>query len=101
MDDQKGLTIDISPETARGQYANLAIITHSSSEFILDFASLLPGMPQGKAIVGERIIMTPEHAKRLLLALQDNVGKYEASFGTIKLEAAFPLGGMPSNGAKS
>ena len=101
MEEKKQISLELKPEIAKGNYSNLAIITHSSSEFILDFASLLPGMPQGKAIVGERIIMTPEHAKRLLLALQDNVGKYEASFGTIKLEAAFPLGGMPSNGAKS
>ena len=75
--------IELKPEVADGTYANLAIITHSSSEFILDFAQNMPGMP--KMQVGSRIIMTPEHAKRLLGALNENIRKYESQFGEIRL----------------
>ncbi len=78
------LSIDISKDIAKGEYSNLAIITHSRNEFIMDFASLLPGFP--KAEVLERIIMVPEHAKRLLNALQDNIVKYESSFGIIDVD---------------
>lgn len=78
------ISIEINPDVAKGTYSNLAIITHSNSEFIMDFASLLPGMP--KANVVSRIISTPQNAKRLLNALQDNVIKYEARFGTIDPE---------------
>lgn len=77
------LQIELKPEVAEGIYANLAILTHSSSEFIADFVQMMPGLP--KAQVRSRIIMAPEHAKRLLLALQDNVQKYEKQFGMIKL----------------
>ena len=77
------LSIEIKPEVAKGHYSNLAIISHSHSEFILDFATSLPG-PQ-KPEVGSRIIMTPEHAKRLLNALADNISKYESQFGQISL----------------
>ena len=80
---EKKIDIEIKPEVAQGRYANLAIITHSSSEFILDFAQNMPGMP--KMQVASRIIMTPEHAKRLLGALNDNIRKYESQFGEIKL----------------
>ena len=80
---EKKIDIEIKPEVAQGRYSNLAIITHSSSEFILDFAAALPGLP--KAQIGDRIIMTPEHAKRLMNALFDNVSKYEAQFGVIDL----------------
>ena len=79
----KTIDIEIKPEVAQGRYANLAIITHSSSEFILDFAQNMPGLP--KMQVGSRIIMTPEHAKRLLGALNDNIRKYESQFGEIRL----------------
>ena len=75
------LQIELKEDVAQGAYANLAIITHSSSEFVLDFACVLPGLP--KAGVKSRVIMAPEHAKRLLRALEDNIGKYERSFGTI------------------
>ena len=75
--------IELKPEVAEGIYANLAVISHSSSEFVLDFIKVLPGIPKGQ--VKSRIILTPEHAKRLMLALQDNVSKYEHSFGTIQL----------------
>lgn len=82
MEEQK-LNINISPEVAEGTYSNLAIIAHSSSEFILDFIRMMPNVKQ--ANVKSRIILTPEHAKKLLFALQDNVSKYEKQFGQIKL----------------
>lgn len=80
------LQIELKPEVAEGTYSNLAIITHSSSEVVTDFIQMMPGMP--KAQVKSRIIMAPEHAKRLLFALQDNIQKYEQQFGTIKLPQA-------------
>ncbi len=80
------IQLNLDAEVAKGIYANLALITHSNSEFILDFASMLPGMP--KANVGSRIVMAPEHVKRLLMALQDNVFKYEQQFGKIQLPGA-------------
>jgi hypothetical protein len=82
--DSKQLQIELKPEVAQGTYANLALLTHSSSEFILDFIAMMPGMP--KAEVKSRVIMTPEHVKRLLFALQENVQKYEALFGNINLQ---------------
>lgn len=75
--------IELKPEVADGVYANLAVISHSSSEFVLDFIRVLPGVPKGQ--VKSRVILTPEHAKRLMLALQENIGKYESTFGTIQL----------------
>jgi len=75
--------IELKPEVADGTYANLAIISHSSSEFVLDFVRVLPGIAKGQ--VKSRVILTPEHAKRLLLALQENISKYESQFGTIRL----------------
>ncbi len=82
--------IELSEDVAQGVYSNLTVITHSSSEVILDFVRVLPGIP--KAEVKSRIILAPEHAKRLLLALQDNIRKYEAKFGTIQLfnESSLP-----------
>ena len=80
------LKIELSPEVAEGIYANLAIITHSSAEVVMDFIRVLPGVP--KANVKSRIILAPEHAKRLLFALQDNVQKYENAFGPINLPGA-------------
>ena len=77
------LQMGISPEVAEGTYSNLALITHSSSDFILDFACALPGMPAPQ--IKSRVIMAPEHAKRLLQALQSNIYNYEQSFGKIKL----------------
>ena len=73
MDEQKHqqLEIDLSREVAQGTYANLAIVAHSSSEFIVDFVRLMPGVP--KPEVKSRIIMTPENMKRLMLTLQDNI----------------------------
>ncbi|MDW7694143.1 DUF3467 domain-containing protein [Flammeovirgaceae bacterium SG7u.111] len=76
------INIELSEEVAEGVYANLAMIAHSNSEFVIDFIRLMPGVPKAK--VKSRIIITPEHAKRLLMALNDNVQKYEATFGSIK-----------------
>ena len=69
------LNIELSEEIAEGIYSNLAIITHSNSEFVLDFIRVMPGVPKAK--VRSRIILTPEHAKRLLTALEDNLEKFE------------------------
>ena len=86
------LQIELKEEVAQGTYANLAIITHSTSEFILDFVRIMPGLP--KAGVQSRIVMTPENAKRLMFALQDNIAKYERTFGPINL----PGGNGAGNG---
>jgi hypothetical protein len=84
------INIELSEETAQGTYANLAIISHSNSEFVLDFVRLMPGVTKAK--VQSRIILTPEHAKRLLAALQDNVLKYESIHGKVKTNNG---GGIP------
>lgn len=80
---QQGLQLDLPQDVAQGKYANFAIITHSSSDFILDFARMLPGLP--KPQVNSRVILAPEHAKRLLLALQENIMKYEHEYGKIQI----------------
>lgn len=80
---QQQLSLELNPQITKTSYSNLAIISHSRSEFVIDFAATLPGMP--KALIGDRIIMTPEHAKRLLGALTENIRKYESQFGEIKL----------------
>ena len=79
---QQQLQIELTPEVANGTYSNLAIINHSNQELIIDCVAALPGIP--KARVNCRQILTPENAKRLLFALQDNVVKYEQKFGTIE-----------------
>lgn len=76
------ISIELSEALAEGEYANLATIAHSNSEFVIDFIRLMPGAPKAK--VKARVIITPEHAKRLLHALKDNITKFEATFGTIK-----------------
>ena len=81
--DQQGLQLELPQEVAQGEYANFAIITHSSSDFVVDFARVLPGVP--KAQVKSRVILAPEHAKRLLAALQENIMRNEHEFGTIKI----------------
>ena len=78
------LNIELSEEIAEGIYSNLAIITHSNTEFVLDFIRVMPGVP--KARVKSRIILTPEHAKRLLSALEDNLEKFEDQNGRIKIQ---------------
>ena len=75
--------IDITPDVAGGTYSNLAMVSHSPADFVVDFLCLLPGMP--RPLVKSRIVMAPEHAKRLLIALNDNVKKYENMFGEIQL----------------
>jgi len=77
----KQMNIELSEEVAEGIYSNLAIIAHSQSEFVVDFVKILPNVPKAK--VKSRIILTPQHAKRLLKALVDNVKKYEAQHGPI------------------
>ena len=88
------LNIEISDEIAEGKYSNLAIITHSPNEFIVDFAQMMPGTPKAK--VRSRVIMNPLNAKRLYKALADNIAKYEQQFGTIQdlgsNVAQFPIG---------
>lgn len=76
--------LNISPETARGHYSNLAVISHTANEFTFDFASMLPGMPAPE--VQSRIVLTPSNAKSVLLTLQENISKYEAQFGRIGVE---------------
>ena len=85
-DNQNQFQMGINPEVAEGTYSNLALITHSTSDFILDFACVMPGMPQPQ--IKSRVIMAPEHAKRLLQALQSNIYNFEQAFGTIKLPQA-------------
>lgn len=85
MDDAKKdpqLNIELDQEVAEGTYSNLAIINHSVSEFIVDFINIMPGVPKAK--VKSRIILTPQHAKRLSKALQDNIKKFEQNNGEIK-----------------
>ena len=76
------LNIEISEEIAEGVYANLAIITHSHAEFVVDFVNVMPGTPKSK--VKSRIILTPQHAKRFMKALVDNVKRFEAANGPIQ-----------------
>jgi len=86
------INIELAEEIAEGIYSNLAIITHSNSEFVVDFIRIMPGVP--KARVKSRILLTPEHAKRLLGALSDNVEKFEAINGRIKIQdepIGFPM----------
>ena len=80
----KNVALDLDPEEALGTYSNLVVISHSPSEFVLDFARIMPGVESPKIV--RRIIMTPDHAKRFLGALHDNVSRYENSFGSIELK---------------
>lgn len=97
MDDQKKqqINIELTEEVAQGTYANLAVITHSNSEFILDFIRMMPGIQ--KAQVKSRIVLTPEHAKRLMFALQDNIAKFESLNGKIKDISGAGGAAMPMN----
>ncbi|MBO7603728.1 MAG: DUF3467 domain-containing protein [Bacteroidales bacterium] len=103
MEENKQIQLELKPEVAKGNYSNLAIISHSHSEFVIDFATMLPGLV--KPEISNRILMTPEHAKRLLNALTDNIGKYESQFGRIELpgspKATFNLADFNPNGTKS
>lgn len=94
---QGQINIELTEEIAEGIYSNLAMIAHSNSEFVIDFIRLMPGVPKAK--VKSRIVITPEHAKRLLQALKDNIDKYEASFGAIKRTDDMPKFPMNFGGA--
>ncbi|MDR1459200.1 MAG: DUF3467 domain-containing protein [Bacteroidales bacterium] len=93
MEEEKKIDIALSDEIAEGIYSNLAIITHSHSEFVLDFVSLMPGVPKGN--VKARIILTPQHAKRLLMALDENIQRFESIHGDIS--DLDPTRGIPIN----
>lgn len=84
------INIELTEEIADGIYSNLAIITHSPAEFVIDFVRMMPGTPKAK--VKSRILLTPQHAKRLMKALQENIGKFEAIHGEIK-DLSGPKGG--------
>jgi hypothetical protein len=90
MDDKKvnmpkngEINIELDEQIGQGTYSNLAIISHSNSEFVIDFVRIMPGVPKAK--VKSRVILTPEHSKRLFLALKENIQKFESQFGTIKI----------------
>ncbi|MBK6397267.1 MAG: DUF3467 domain-containing protein [Bacteroidetes bacterium] len=89
---QNQLNIELTEEIADGIYSNLAIITHSTSEFVIDFVKVMPGVPKAK--VKSRILLTPQHAKRLMAALAENIQKYEAVHGAIKQTESM---GLPMN----
>ncbi len=91
MESDNKLNIELSNEVAQGSYSNLAIVTHSPSEFVIDFIRMLPGLP--KAQVGNRIIMTAGNMKRLAQAINDNIRKYENEFGEIELNE--PINNIP------
>lgn len=78
---QQQLNIELPEEIAEGIYSNLAIVSHSSGEFVLDFIRMVPNVPKAK--VKARLLLTPQHAKRLLRAMADNIKRYEQQFGTI------------------
>ena len=96
---QGQINIELDENVAQGIYSNLAIINHSISEFVVDFVSIMPGVPKSK--VKSRIILTPQHAKRLLKALHDNVQKFENAHGEIKdyEKAPIPLNFGPTGQA--
>ena len=93
MSDQKQqpgqINIELDEKTAEGTYSNLAIINHSASEFVVDFVSIMPGTPKAK--VKSRIVLTPQHAKRLLKALGENIHRFESTHGTISDTEQPPL----------
>lgn len=95
----QGINIELDEKVAEGTYSNLAIINHSVSEFVVDFVSIMPGTPKSK--VKSRIILTPQHAKRLLKALGDNVSRFEKAHGEIKdyEQAPIPLNFGPTGQA--
>ncbi|MBP5409666.1 MAG: DUF3467 domain-containing protein [Prevotella sp.] len=95
---QGQLQLELPQDVAQGEYANFAIISHSSSDFVIDFARVMPGMP--KAPVRSRVILAPEHAKRLLGALQENIMRYEHEFGPIKIPNQEPRTISPFNVGK-
>ena len=91
------IKIELTPEVANGHYSNLAMIAHSAGEFFIDFIAMAPNMPQAK--VQSRIIMTPENVKNLLFALNDNIKKYETTFGEIERKLPKAQQNNGANGA--
>jgi hypothetical protein len=93
MENQNQLNIELTEDMAEGTYSNLAIITHSNAEFVIDFIRVMPGVPKAK--VKSRIVLTPQHAKRLLMALTDNISKFEDANGEIDINdisgPSFPM----------
>ncbi|MEN2400755.1 DUF3467 domain-containing protein [Flavobacterium sp. MC2016-06] len=96
---QEQINIELDETIAEGIYSNLAIINHSSSEFVLDFVSIMPGIPKAK--VKSRIVLTPQHAKRLFKAIGENIHRFEAAHGEIKEteQAPIPLNFGPAGQA--
>lgn len=96
-DNNAEFKLQFDEEAAQGRYANLAVVAHSSSEFVIDFAKVLPGFQN--PMVHTRIIMSPEHLKRLVAALEDNLKKYEQRYGEIKLpEMNYVMPGITPQG---
>jgi hypothetical protein len=93
--DENQINIELSEEMAEGVYVNLAMIAHSNSEFVIDFIRIMPGLPKAK--VKSRVVITPEHAMRLLAALRDNIKKYEDSFGPINTQEGNDDFNLPLN----
>lgn len=93
---QQEIKVELTPEAAKGNYCNLAMIAHSGSEFFLDFIAVAPNMPQAR--VQSRIIMTPENAKNLFMALRDNLQRYEKTFGEIRPKMPLNQGGNNNEG---
>lgn len=85
----KQLEINLPDSEAQGTYSNLVMITHSPSEFVLDFIAVMPGVPKAKVV--KRMILTPDHAKRLLNALNENVNRYENEHGSITSKEKFDV----------
>lgn len=96
---QPQINIELDETIAQGIYSNLAIINHSSSEFVVDFVCIMPGTPKAK--VKSRIVLTPQHAKRLLKAMAENISRFEAAHGEIKEveQAPIPLNFGPTGQA--
>ncbi|MDQ3072121.1 MAG: DUF3467 domain-containing protein [Bacteroidota bacterium] len=88
------INIELPENVAEGTYSNLAIITHSDSEFVIDFVRIMPGVPQAR--VKSRIVLTPQHAKRLIRALGENMSKYEGAHGPVE-ESTSGIEGFPIN----
>lgn len=90
---QVQIQLDLDPQTANGVYANMALLNHNETEFVIDFIYVQPQV--AKAVVRARVINNPKHMKRFLMALHDNVAKYEAQFGKIDVSGPAPIVGMP------
>ena len=91
MEQQKQLSINIAPDKQQGVFANLALIAHTPTEFVLDFAQIMPGIQQANVVA--RVIVTPDQAKKILAALQNNISQYEKKFGEI--QPIVPGGTLP------